>query len=77
VIFEEGSLLELIDSRAFEESYKLRSINIPSGARVERDAFGHSGSLAGCNDGSIFTPGATIVDCKVIPESKGPLRKKI
>jgi len=71
VVFEEGSYLESIDTRAFRETHSLRSINIPSGVIIQDSAF-HG---TDCGD-DIFTPGATIEDCQVIPDSKGRLRKK-
>jgi len=60
VIFAEGSQLQLILPGAFKENEKLRSINIPSGVRIVDAVF----SKTGCPE-DIFTPGATIVDCKI------------
>jgi len=59
VILEEGSELETIVSEAFYGS-ELKSINTPSGVEIGSRAFYGTGCPA-----DIFTPGVTIVDCKV------------
>jgi len=60
VIFEEGSELEKIGNVAFYGSRSLQTINIPSGVKIKSRAFKDTG----CPE-DIFTPGATIVDCRV------------
>jgi len=60
VLFEEGSELETIRDFAFWETNNLQTINIPSGAEIKRSAFKDTS----CPE-DIFTPGATIVDCRV------------
>jgi len=62
VIFEGGSHLEAIGDDAFKECRKLRSISIPSNVTIGDAAF----EGTGCDDESIFTPGAWIVDCEVV-----------
>eukprot|EP00588_Corethron_pennatum_P013212 CAMPEP_0194268572 /NCGR_PEP_ID=MMETSP0169-20130528/2875_1 /TAXON_ID=218684 /ORGANISM="Corethron pennatum, Strain L29A3" /LENGTH=271 /DNA_ID=CAMNT_0039009851 /DNA_START=50 /DNA_END=865 /DNA_ORIENTATION=- len=60
VIFEEGSELEVIGFSAFYNNENLKSINIPPGIKIGADAFAYTGCPKG-----IFTPGTTIVDCKI------------
>jgi len=66
VIFEEGSKLETIGDWAFYKSENLKTSNIPLGVVFDWYAF----KKTGCPE-DIFTPGATIVDCKILTETKG------
>jgi len=66
VLFEEGSDLETIDNGVFINSENLQTINIPSGVEIGWRAFEETG----CPE-DIFTPGATIVDCRVTVETEG------
>jgi len=66
VIFEEGSELETIGKYAFWKSKNLKSINIPPGVVIGMGAFKHTD----CPE-CIYTPGATIVDCRIPAETKG------
>mmetsp|Transcript_34159 Transcript_34159/g.67246 ORF Transcript_34159/g.67246 Transcript_34159/m.67246 type:complete len:215 (+) Transcript_34159:123-767(+) len=70
VIFEEGSELETIDTSAFWGN-NLQTVNIPSGVETKRWVF----DKTGCPE-DIFTPGATIVDCRVTVETEGPISTK-
>jgi len=66
VIFEGGSVLETIGKEAFYGNDDLKSINIPPGIVIDHWAF----ESTGCPE-DIFTPGATIVDCTYLAETKG------
>jgi len=63
VIFAEGSHLKYIGINAFWQNKNLKSINIPSGVVIGSSVFKETG----CPE-DIFTPGATIVDCKIPAE---------
>jgi len=62
VTFEEGSLLEEIGDMAFYGNKNLKTSHIPLEVVIGDAVF----EGTGCQDESIFTPGAWIVDCEVV-----------
>jgi len=66
IIFEEGSTIEVIGYGAFRGNGNLKTINIPPGVVIEEFAFENTG----CPE-DIFTPGVTIVNCRILAETKG------